>query len=135
MQNIQQSPVVLSTAPLQTNDGPLSNCLHWDETCWRTELMSSSNDNNTDSGSNFENDHCIIWRDLGYQVDYSTADSFRQRGAGPIVYLCNNSCTGHRTLEDHSIWLVRPQRSIRFHGVIISAVRVVNKPSRTERRC
>jgi hypothetical protein len=67
--------------------------------------MSSSDDNNTDSGSNFrENDHCIIG---GFGLPgrlLNSRYSFRKKRIWTYRALVTTTVrTGRRTLEDHSM--------------------------------
>jgi Leishmanolysin len=78
-----------SSVPLERDGGSGIACVHWDEDCMRTELMTSSVGK---SGSSPLSRITVgTLHDMGYEVDYSKADPFSK---SDLAALCK--CAGRR---------------------------------------
>lgn len=75
-----------SSIPTESNGGLGTACLHWDEDCFQSELMTGFN-----TGSQELSRMSIATlEDMGYEVDYSRADSFSAKQLNPNC-VCNSN--------------------------------------------
>ena len=91
-----------TAVPLEQDDGPGTECGHWDEVCFQSELMTGSSTGSlplsrVTAGS---------LEDLGYTVDYDKTDAFTASDL-------DDSCRCNNILEESSPATLRNERDKR----------------------
>jgi hypothetical protein len=87
--------------PTETDGEKGTKCLHWDEDCFQSELMTGVNTGDLE----LSRISIAALEDLGYQVDYSQATPFSAESLSPSC-VCN--ATNTRYLENEATRVQRP---------------------------
>lgn len=72
--------------PIDMTDGPEAVCAHWSEACLETELMTPFI--NRDASNPFSRISIASLEDLGYAVDYKTADPYTENNLNATIPGC-----------------------------------------------
>jgi len=87
-----------AAVPVETDGGPGTACLHWDEVCFRGELMTGYES----GGLQMSRITLGTLEDLGYTVDYSKADPFPASEMDPSC-VCNAAAKMERKEKEDQL--------------------------------
>ncbi len=121
--------------PIETDGAEGTKCLHWDEDCFQSELMTGVNTGDLE----LSRISIAALEDLGYQVDYSQATPFSTDLLSPSC-VCNAENT--RSLKDQVTRVQRPsaasqearQNAIEYGRAKLKSARSANVISRDPNR-